>query len=101
MIQCTIDRIWENWQDTERKYLGIDGSTKSAYVPAVNDLYEIEWLNDGTIAYVVRGKDSKLNLSTKRSGEDPWFMGIVPSVVDFGGWSLVEAGIALTPGQCK
>jgi hypothetical protein len=82
------------------KYLGTDGSTKSAYLPQVNDLYEVDWLSDGTIAYVVRGKDGKYNLSIKRSGQDAQPLGVTPSVIGFGGWALDEAGLALAPAQC-
>jgi len=90
-------------RDGQAKYLGIDGSATSSYIPtAVTDLYEISWLPDGSILYAVRGKDGKLSFSVKRSGEDAKFMGIIPTANDFSASVLSDKpGVARAPEQCK
>ena len=81
-----------NNKANEAKYLGIDGGTTSDYLPTVTDLYDIQWMADGTILYSARGKDGKLSFSVKRKGEDAKFMGIIASTEAFSArcWRIIR-----------
>ncbi len=90
-------------KNAEAKYLGIDGSTTSNFVPAnTTDLYDINWLPDGTLFYLIRGKDGKLSFKVRQPGDQDKFLGIVSSVNAYSGW-VVTANTApvQAPSPCK
>lgn len=64
-------------------FLGVDGGNTSSFVPAINDLFDLRWLPDGTMLYLARGKDEKLTFSIQKPGKDPVFMGIVGTTSDY------------------
>ncbi len=85
----------------ETKYLGIDGSTASAYLPKTDNLAGVDWLPDGTILFLVRGKDGKLSFSVQPPGKDPVFMGFLTSSNSFAGAVLPgNPGIPKPPETC-
>jgi len=61
-------------------YLGIDGTKTSDFLPKADNLFDINWLSDGTILYTVQGKDGKLSFSVKRQGSDAVFLGLINTV---------------------
>lgn len=83
-------------------YLGIDGITKSAYVPDADNLYAIKWLPNDTMFYIVKGSDGKLTFNSLKIGESPLFRGVLPDVGAFSVALFANApGTAQIPQQCK
>lgn len=90
-------------QEGRASYLGIDGSAFSRLAPrAADNLFEIQWLPDGTAAYVVRGVDGRFSFSLERPGEEPVFIGIISTINAFSA-ALFPAspGLATPPQACE
>jgi hypothetical protein len=86
----------------EARYLGVDGKTKSTFVPVATDLYDIKWLRDGTAFFSVRGKDGKLSFKMQRPNEAEKFFGIIPTVKAFSAMQmLVKPSLPRAPQACK
>lgn len=83
-------------------YLGLDGSTESAYVPQLENLFTLRWLRDGSQVYAVRGTDQKLTLSVQLKGAAPAYMGIInsPSAYAAGVFNA-PPGLGKTPQPCQ
>ncbi|MBE2195024.1 MAG: hypothetical protein IAE83_12700 [Anaerolinea sp.] len=84
-------------------YMGIDGDSVSAYVPpAADNLYEIQWLPDGTTLFAVRGRDGKLSFSVQPTEKEPVFIGLVSTVNAFAGQYFAAApGLGKVPEVCR
>ncbi|HRE48185.1 MAG TPA: hypothetical protein PLD47_10710 [Aggregatilineales bacterium] len=89
--------------DTRVAYLGINGDSRSDFVPpAADNLYEIQWLADGTVLYAVRGRDEQLSFSVQPPGKAPIFMGLVSTVTAFSAAYLPTApGLGKVPKACQ
>jgi hypothetical protein len=86
----------------QASYLGVDGKTKSAFVPVATDLYDIKWLRDGTAFFTVRGKDGKLSFKMQRPNESEKFFGLIPTVKAFTAKQmLVKPSLPKAPQACK
>ncbi len=84
------------------KYLGIDGSDAYEFMPTdAVGLFDIKWLPDGTVFYVIRGKDGKLSFKVRRPGDEDKFLGIISTVSAYSGWLVPAEGTAKVPEPCK
>jgi hypothetical protein len=88
-------------KDRKPQYLGLDGSTTSDYVPVADNLFEIRWLPDGSVLYVVQGKDLRYTFTVKPPGKEANFMGIIPTPY---AWSAAiypgTPGLGKAPESC-
>jgi hypothetical protein len=84
-------------------YLGIDGTTTSALVPAAADnLFSINWLADGTTLFVARGADDQFSFSIQRPGQDALFIGLVNTIYAYDtGVFPTAPGLATPPQACE
>ena len=79
-------------------YQGLDSTdTQSPYVPNATNIDDLKWLGDGTILYIVQGKDNKFNFSVQAPGGTAKFMGLLNTDYSYAAIQLTTTPDKATP----